>query len=307
MSMDMNMEHAIGQIKTYINTFILECQNEHISALCEHLQYGKMLRSKLLLAISGVSEEALRVCALIEMIQNASLLHDDVIDNASTRRGDLSINARFGNKNAIMLGDVLYSKAFYELSKLDMNIAQSVSLAVTRLSIGEIEDVRLSNGFHTNREAYINMCSLKTAALIVAAAESGAILKGLDKDIYSTYGENLGIAFQIIDDILDITQDSSILGKPSMSDFREGKTTLPYMDLYECLQKDKQEMLLSYYAKNLSPKEEEWIKTQMQDNDIIAKSLQCAKNFADKALQAIASQDNQTLRDMITQMLDRRS
>ena len=299
------MQIACERIKAYIRTYVQECSNDEVNALYSHLSYGKMLRSKLLLAIADMNDDALKVCALIEMIQSASLLHDDVIDNAQTRRGSPSINATFGNKNAIMLGDVLYSKAFYELSVLDIELAKSVSSAVLRLSVGEIEDVRLSNAFHTNREAYIRMCADKTAALIVAAAECGAILKGLNKHIYRIYGENLGIAFQIIDDILDVTQDSATLGKPSMSDFKEGKTTLPYMDLYECLSEEKKSLLASYCGVNISSEQESWIKMQMQEHNIISKSIAQAQLYADKALEAIAIEGNEKLNDIITQMLKR--
>lgn len=299
------MDVALERIKAYIDGYIAECHNDEISTLSKHLHIGKMLRSKLLLAISGVSEDALRVCAFIEMIQNASLLHDDVIDNATTRRGVDSINAIFGNKNAIMLGDVLYAKAFYELCAFDTQIAQSIANAVVRLSIGEISDVRLSICFHSDREAYLRMCADKTASLIIAAAECGAILKGLNKHIYRIYGENLGIAFQIIDDVLDIKADSHTLGKPSMSDFKEGKTTLPYMDLYDCLDANGQQRLLSYFQKTLTEEEEIWIKTQMQKHNILYKSIQLAQSYAHKALRAIENENNSALNDMVTQMVQR--
>lgn len=301
----MNIQFALERIKAYIHTYIQECKNEEVNALYGHLSYGKMLRSKLLLCISDINEDSLRVCALIEMIQSASLLHDDVIDESLTRRGIPSINATFGNKNAIMLGDVLYSKAFYELSCLDARLAQSVSSAVVRLSVGEIEDVKLSISFHTDKERYIRMCADKTAALIVAAAECGAILKGLNKNIYRIYGENLGIAFQIIDDILDITQDSQTLGKPSMSDFKEGKTTLPYMYLYEHLNAEERSKLLECYGVNLNEEKQAWIRMQMQKHNSIAQSIADAQYYANKALQAIANEGNEKLKDIVTQMVER--
>ncbi|EFR46874.1 polyprenyl synthetase family protein [Helicobacter cinaedi] len=293
------------RIKAYIDMYIKECGNDEVLNLSSHLSQGKMLRSKLLLAISGVSEDSLRACALIEMIQSASLLHDDVIDEAQTRRQKPSINALFGNKNAIMLGDVLYSKAFYELSCLDVRLAQSVSSAVVRLSIGEIEDVSLASRFHIDKQAYIKMCGNKTAALIVAAAECGAILKGLNKNIYRIYGENLGIAFQIIDDILDFTQDSKTLGKPSMSDFKEGKVTLPLMLMYEKLDENEREIVQGLWATELSEEQEIWIKVRMQKHNAISQSIDEAKVYANKALMAVANESNAKLQEIITQMIER--
>ena len=295
----MGLEFALERIKAYIDMYIKESGNDEVLNLSSHLSQGKMLRSKLLLAISGVSEDSLRACALIEMIQSASLLHDDVIDEAQTRRQKPSINALFGNKNAIMLGDVLYSKAFYELSCLDVRLAQSVSSAVVRLSIGEIEDVSLASRFHTDKQAYIKMCGNKTAALIVAAAECGAILKGLNKNIYRIYGENLGIAFQIIDDILDFTQDSKTLGKPSMSDFKEGKITLPLID------ENEREIVQNLWAKELSEEQEIWIKVRMQKHNAISQSIDEAKVYANKALMAVANENNAKLQEIITQMIER--
>ncbi|AWK61707.1 polyprenyl synthetase [Helicobacter cinaedi PAGU611] len=301
----MGLEFALERIKAYIDMYIKECGNDEVLNLSSHLSQGKMLRSKLLLAISGVSEDSLRACALIEMIQSASLLHDDVIDEAQTRRQKPSINALFGNKNAIMLGDVLYSKAFYELSCLDVRLAQSVSSAVVRLSIGEIEDVSLASRFHIDKQAYIKMCGNKTAALIVAAAECGAILKGLNKNIYRIYGENLGIAFQIIDDILDFTQDSKTLGKPSMSDFKEGKVTLPLMLMYEKLDENEREIVQGLWATELSEEQEIWIKVRMQKHNAISQSIDEAKVYANKALMAVANESNAKLQEIITQMIER--
>ena len=301
----MGLEFALERIGAYIDMYIKECGNDEVLNLSSHLSQGKMLRSKLLLAISGVSEDSLRACALIEMIQSASLLHDDVIDEAQTRRQKPSINALFGNKNAIMLGDVLYSKAFYELSCLDVRLAQSVSSAVVRLSIGEIEDVSLASRFHTDKQSYIKMCGNKTAALIVAAAECGAILKGLNKNIYRIYGENLGIAFQIIDDILDFTQDSKTLGKPSMSDFKEGKVTLPLMLMYEKLDENEREIVQNLWAKELSEEQEIWIKVRMQKHNAISQSIDEAKVYANKALMAVANENNAKLQEIITQMIER--
>lgn len=301
----MGLEFALERIGAYIDMYIKECGNDEVLNLSSHLSQGKMLRSKLLLAISGVSEDSLRACALIEMIQSASLLHDDVIDEAQIRRQKPSINALFGNKNAIMLGDVLYSKAFYELSCLDVRLAQSVSSAVVRLSIGEIEDVSLASRFYTDKQAYIKMCGNKTAALIVAAAECGAILKGLNKNIYRIYGENLGIAFQIIDDILDFTQDSKTLGKPSMSDFKEGKVTLPLMLMYEKLDENEREIVQNLWATELSEEQEIWIKVRMQKHNAISQSIDEAKVYANKALMAVANENNAKLQEIITQMIER--
>ena len=194
---------------------------------------GKRLRTKLILKIAGADENSVMLSCIVELIHAASLLHDDVIDEALTRRGVSSINATFGDKTAIMLGDILYSKAFYELTSFDVKIAKNISNAVTLLSLGELQDVQMGESFNSDLNSYMQMIYNKTASLIEASARCGALLCGKDEESFGLYGKNLGLAFQIVDDVLDVTQDSATLGKPSLNDFVEGKTTLPYILAYE--------------------------------------------------------------------------
>lgn len=293
------------EIDLYMHNFLSELSYEPIMDMTSGLKGGKKLRSKLLLKISGENQVSYKICAIIELIHNASLLHDDVIDEANLRRGVKSINAQFGAKNAIMLGDILYSKAFYELSLIDSKLAQIISNAVVKLSIGELMDVNLSQNFNTNQQAYLQMIYNKTAVLIEASARCGAILANLNEDDFAQYGKNLGLAFQIVDDILDITGDEKTLGKPAMSDFKEGKTTLAYMYLYEKLNNDEKEILKSYYKKELDQKEISWIKHKMQEYQILNLVNIELKNYATNALKAIEKYKMKDLEEIITSMIER--
>lgn len=293
------------EIDLYMHNFLSELSYEPIMDMTSGLKGGKKLRSKLLLKISGENQASYKICAIIELIHNASLLHDDVIDEANLRRGVKSINAQFGAKNAIMLGDILYSKAFYELSLIDSKLAQIISNAVVKLSIGELMDVNLSQNFNTNQQAYLQMIYNKTAVLIEASARCGAILANLNEDDFAQYGKNLGLAFQIVDDILDITGDEKTLGKPAMSDFKEGKTTLAYMYLYEKLNNDEKEILKSYYKKELDQKEISWIKHKMQEYQILNLVNIELKNYANNALKAIEKYKMKDLEEIITSMIER--
>lgn len=266
---------------------------------------GKRLRAKLILKIAGVSDEALRLAAIVELIHAASLLHDDVIDDAFTRRGEASINATYGNKTAIMLGDILYSKGFSELTRMPKEVAYSIAHAVALLSVGELLDVELSSSFNDNHEKYFDMIYKKTASLIEASAKAAALLAGKNGDIYALYGKNLGLAFQVIDDILDITQSSEILGKPSLNDFKEGKTTLPYLYMYEKLSQDDKTTLLSLFQKELSVDESAWIKTKMEETSAIKDSMMYAKRLGLEALEAIKNEDDVGLAPIITEMIER--
>ncbi|RBQ32478.1 octaprenyl-diphosphate synthase [Arcobacter sp. FW59] len=293
---------VLVEVKNQIKRFIEVCSYPEALELLEKLATGKMLRSKLILKIAGISEDSIKLCAIVEMIHAASLLHDDVIDEADTRRGKPSINALYDNKTSIMFGDILYSRAFTELSQMDKQIAYHVSNAVTELSIGEMMDVDLTNSFNTSYAKYLTMIYKKTASLIEASARSAALLVGLNSEKYAIYGKNLGLAFQMIDDILDITQDSKTLGKPAMLDFVEGKVTIPYLYLYERVE-DK-EYLKSLYKKELNSDELDWIKEQFKKTKALEDAIKEAKQIGNEAIKSVIDEENsedlvQIMRDMI--------
>ena len=294
----------LEQVKQQIIHFVKECNHQKSLDLLDKLATGKMLRSKLILKIAGISKESIELCAVVEMIHAASLLHDDVIDEADTRRGKPSVNALFDNKTAIMFGDILYSKAFTQLTQMDKQIAYTVSNAVTLLSIGEMDDVDLTNSFNSSYDKYLDMIYKKTASLIEAASKSAAILAGLDEEKYALYGKNLGLAFQMIDDILDITQDSQTLGKPAMLDFVEGKVTIPYLLLHERVE-DKAK-LESLYKRELSNEESSWIKEQMKTTGALEDSINLAKKIGNEAIDIVKDEPNsETLVFIMKAMIER--
>jgi octaprenyl-diphosphate synthase len=293
----------LSLVKNQIKTFVQECNDAKSLALLELLATGKMLRSKLILKIAGINEEAIKLCAIVEMIHAASLLHDDVIDEADTRRGKPSVNALFDNKTAIMFGDILYSKAFTELSQMDKRIAYTVSNAVTLLSIGEMLDVDLTQKFNSNYNLYLDMIYKKTASLIEASARAAAILASKDEEKYALYGKNLGLAFQMIDDILDITQDSSTLGKPAMLDFVEGKVTIPYLFLHQRI--DDKQKLESMYKKSLNQEEIAWIKEQMNTTNALQDAILQAKALGNEAIDALKDENTLELVMIMKAMIER--
>lgn len=290
------------EIDKIIEQFILDLDYKPATDMFANINQGKRLRSKLILKIAGENNGAFLLCAIVELIHLASLLHDDVIDESDTRRGVASINAKFGAKNAIMLGDILYSKAFFEISKFDAKIAEIISEAVCKLSIGELMDVELGLNFNSNKEMYLQMIYNKTAVLIEAASRSAAILGGLESKKYAQYGKNLGIAFQIVDDILDITGDQTQLGKPAMQDFKEGKTTLPYILLYENLPDNEKIILKNLFKKDLSEFELSWLKDKFKENDIIAKTSAIIDDYGQKAIEAVSNSD---LIEIVQSMINR--
>ena len=295
----------INAVERKIEQYVSELGDSYVSGLYKKLPHGKRLRTKLILKIAGNDLKVVKTAATVEMIHAASLLHDDVIDDANTRRGKVSVNASEGNKTAIMIGDILYSKAFFELTSISPEVAKVVSNAVVQLSLGELADVELSKKFHTNRDAYLKMLYQKTASLMEASAEAAAILAGKPRQAYRQYGRNLGIAFQMIDDILDITADAKTLGKPALHDFVEGKVTLPYMYLYEVLEEEDREYLVSLHRKRLSADEALWIKGAMKKFNIIEKSYEEAKTLILEAIRLMESLGEKDLSNIAKSMIER--
>ncbi len=295
----------LSAVERKIEQFINELDEKEVKALYTQLPAGKRLRAKLILKIAGSGLSAVKTAAVVEMIHAASLLHDDVIDDAFTRRNKPSLNALYGNKTAIMLGDILYSKGFLELNAISTEVAKIVSNAVVQLSLGEMKDVSLSKTFNTDKNLYLKMIYQKTASLIEASAGAAALLAGKPKEAYLTYGRNLGIAFQMIDDILDITQDSATLGKPALHDFAEGKTTLPYIYLYEALDTDNKKVLKSLHGKVLTASEQVWIQEKMKENRIIEKSYIEAKVLVEEAIALMSHYGETSLAGIAKEMIER--
>ncbi len=295
----------LDAVERKIEQFIAELNDKEVTALYARLPHGKRLRAKLILRIAGHTLPVVKTAAVVEMIHAASLLHDDVIDDADTRRSKPSLNALYGNKTAIMLGDVLYSKGFYELNNISAEVAKVVSNAVTQLSLGELKDVSLSKTFNLDKEIYLEMIYQKTASLIEASAGAAALLAGKPKEAYMTYGRNLGLAFQMIDDLLDITSDAETLGKPALHDFVEGKTTLPYIYLYEALDAKGQKRLASLHGKVLNVEDQNWIKAEMEERQVLLKCYAQARELIEEAVELMNGYGEEALSGIALEMIER--
>ena len=196
---------------------------------------GKRLRPALALLGAKASgpwdERIIDAAVSVEMIHAATMIHDDVIDSATLRRGKASVNSQWTGQIAVLMGDFLLSRALSILTELDnIRALQIVARATERLSQGEIYEIQIGEQTDTREASYFSMVSDKTASLIAASCQLGPILGGADDHVIDSmgkYGEALGTAFQIADDILDFTSDADTLGKPVGHDLREGKITLP--------------------------------------------------------------------------------
>src|SRR5947199_8446067 len=179
----------------------------------------------------GSNQSSIRMATVMEFLHTATLVHDDVIDRAATRRNRTSINSKFGNQTAVLMGDWLYMSAF-ETSLTERSLAiLDILTAVTRkMTEGELLQLTLLGRTDISEEQYFDVIARKTAYLFSACCEIGALLGGANaatQDMLRDYGMNLGVAFQLIDDLLDFTSSQDILGKPAGADLIEGKVSLP--------------------------------------------------------------------------------
>jgi octaprenyl-diphosphate synthase len=200
---------------------------------------GKRVRPALLLLASRLSgyrgERAVTLASTVEFIHTASLLHDDIIDEATTRRGRRSVNSRWGNDITVLLGDFLYTKAMaMALSQDNLRILRLLSDVTLRLIEGEILEIERNGNMRVTVEDHVDTIRRKTADLFAACTRIGAILGAVGEvreAALASYGLNLGLCFQMVDDLLDFTAEEKTLGKPVANDLREGKVTLPMIFL----------------------------------------------------------------------------
>src|SRR3984957_4791137 len=211
-----------------------------IEPVCEISSYlresgGKRLRPALLLLAAGASgyrgPSAIRLGAVVELIHNATLIHDDVIDGANTRRGRPSANARWGNHMSVLAGDWLYMQSF-EMVLRERNFAiLDILIDLTQNMVeGELLQLTRLGRIDLTEADAIELAFRKTACLFSGCARLGAVLGAQPPNVVEAlaeYGRNAGLAFQLIDDLLDFTASSEKLGKPVLSDLKEGKVTLP--------------------------------------------------------------------------------
>jgi len=196
---------------------------------------GKRIRPALLILCSKLlryqGQEHIRMSALIETIHTASLLHDDIIDDSPLRRGQKTVHTKWGNNITVLLGDYLYIKTLgLSLESRNQDIVRILTDTSSEMIDGELQEYFYSGNLDLEEEDYLEILKKKTASLFNASCLIGGMLaecKDKDKEKLSDYGHNIGMAFQIIDDLLDYTGDQKELGKPVLSDLLEGRITLP--------------------------------------------------------------------------------
>ena len=239
--------------------------DKHLTDLIFHISKtkGKRFRPALLLLSAKCSgnfvPQHIDLAIVVELIHTATLVHDDIIDEATVRRHVETINSKWGREISILFGDYLFSRAYTILSALDSQMATLViSQTINIICEGEIVQLMRCYDREITESEYLSIIERKTASLCAASCKLGAIFSGANKKLteaLTNYGLKLGMAFQIIDDCLDVTGDEKEMGKPSNSDIQHGKLTLPFIRLVNKLPSNRKESTFELIFKNNNKKE----------------------------------------------------
>ena len=313
--------NSISKTAKMVNSFLLSRLDGNPSQLYDAASHliahgGKRLRPYMVIksceVLGGTAKQALPAAAAVEMIHNFTLVHDDIMDNDEMRHGVPTVHTKFGIPVGILAGDVLFSKAFETISS-DSKIPKEVSVAlVSKLAQacvdvceGQILDITLAQSQKVPSEnQYIRMIEKKTSALFEVSCAMGAICantKRKDVSNLSSFGRNLGVAFQIVDDLIGIVGDSKITKKPVGNDIREGKKSLPILLAINKAKGDNKEKILDAFGNASISKDEielvVKIISSMGIEDIVRKK---AMQYSDAAKKSLASYNGSAKKELIS-------
>lgn len=274
---------------------------------------GKRIRPLLTLAATRLFDTTttrpFALAASVEFIHTATLLHDDVVDESVERRGKPSANETFGNQASVLVGDFLFSRAF-QLMVADgsLDVLRILSNASATISEGEVMQLQVASNLATTWDQYLSVINAKTAALFAAATEIGPVIASAGPDMQQAlrdYGTYLGLAFQIVDDVLDYTGEQAKLGKTVGDDFREGKMTAPVIfALEKATAEDKLFWQRTLVEHDIRESDLAHAKKLMQQHGALTHALDVATKYARQAADALAPLPNSELKTLLIEIAD---
>jgi len=285
-----------------VNAVILERMQSKVALIPElagHLIAGggKRMRPMLTLACANLlgypGTRHHRLAAAVEFIHTATLLHDDVVDGSGMRRGKRTANLIWGNPASVLVGDFLFSRAF-ELMVEDgsLKVLRILSHASAVIAEGEVEQLTAQRQIETDEDQYLTIISAKAAALFAAACRVAPVVAEADEDAelaLESYGKNLGIAFQLTDDVIDYASDAATMGKGVGDDFRDGKMTLPVILAYARGDADDREFWRSAIAgERFSDDDLAHAIQLLRSTDALADTIERARQYGRRATDALA-------------------
>ena len=258
---------------------------------------GKRLRPLLTVlaarALNIQSKQHHTLAAIIEFIHTATLLHDDVVDESTMRRGRETANALFGNQASVLVGDFLYTRSFQMMVSLNsMRVMEILSDSTNRIAQGEVQQLMNCNDPNTTEESYFDVIYGKTARLFEAATQLAAVITGQTKEIevaMQDYGKHLGTAFQLADDLLDYESDADAMGKNAGDDLAEGKPTLPLLYAMWHASEEDAALIREAIEKANGLPHLERILGVMEETGALDYTRQKANEEADKAITALSA------------------
>lgn len=302
-----------------VNQTILEQMQSSVPLIPQVAEYliaagGKRLRPLLVLAMARLcdyqGDKHIKLAAAVEFIHTATLLHDDVVDESEQRRGKPSANHEFGNQASVLVGDFLFSRAFELMVETgNLEVLQVLSQASCRIAEGEVLQLSRLGDLDITQDDYLQVIESKTAALFEAACGASAVLSNVPQQqrlALKKYGASLGIAFQIVDDILDYDGDQQKIGKNIGDDFREGKVTLPALLAYQ--QGNEEEKRFWVQSFDLEGKKTEFNRAldDLKGKNILPQCYQVAQGYVEDGKNAFADLElqQQSLQHILMELLD---
>jgi octaprenyl-diphosphate synthase len=294
-----NIKNFVADDLSQVNQIITSCCNGRHPLLVEIAEHivssgGKRLRAILTILSARIfdyeGDKHYFLAASVEAIHTATLLHDDVVDDSKMRRGKATANSIWDNKASILVGDFLFSNAFELMVASDsMVVLKSLAKASSIIAEGEVMQLSASFDFNLTYEQYLAIIKAKTAELFAVSAYVGSVIASKNENyqnLLREFGLNLGISFQIIDDILDYNVTNNNLGKNIGDDFREGKITLPLILLRDSVSKEEKEVIKNLLDSDLSQEDGDAnlleIIKMMDKYNIIIQSTNIAKDYLAK-------------------------
>ena len=265
-----------------------------LTPLCEHLsaRNGKMIRPGLVLltgqCLGRITEEHLRVAAMVQMIHDATLLHDDVVDDGQSRRGVPTVNCLWGNESAVLLGDFVLSQVFKMAADLEPFVAQVLAQTAMRVCQGELRQVMQRQNWQLSEAEYTDIITEKSASFFSGCCRLGAMLGQASQaqiEAASSYGLHAGIAFQIVDDVLDIIGDEGRMGKRAQSDFDNYKPTMAVIHLLRTAPACDKEAIHKRLTTPADSKSE--LAAMLAQNGSVRYAHERARHYVEKAIEAL--------------------
>src|SRR3990170_8841096 len=301
-----------------VNAVILERMQSKVALIPElagHLIAGggKRMRPMLTLACSNLLDYSgtrhHKLAAAVEFIHTATLLHDDVVDGSGTRRGKRTANLIWGNPASVLVGDFLFSRAF-ELMVEDgsLKVLRILSQASAVIAEGEVEQLTAQRRIDTGEEQYLEIIGAKTAALFAAACRIAPVVAeaGEEAEVaLESYGRNLGIAFQLIDDVIDYSSDFATMGKGVGDDFRDGKMTLPLILAYaRGSVAERSFWEAAVVGERISDEDLAHAMSLMRSSGALSDTIERARHYARRAIDALAPFPGGGARSALTEAVE---